>query len=379
MHWITLEQTDSWFFRTGRPMHIGETPVTKTESAFPPQAPTVVGALRAALARNRGWSGKAKESWSKELESVLGSRHDLGQLQFTGPFLCLNHQPLFPVPRHILGKPHDSPKESKRTWEPAALLAPGAPMQCDLADTPVRLPVPARIAASHSMEELKNIEDAYVTPEGMAAILRGELPGQGAVLPNDDIWLPEGRTGIRRQIDKRTTGPDALFSTVHIRLREGVTMCMGVHGVPQDWDIPQGFVPFGGEGRMAALREAQPVELPQSAFAPEGKTVALVLLTPADFTGLPLAPEHPLPTMESLRLVSACMDRPLKLGGWCSINHRPLHLTPLLPAGSVLFCEADSQNLGSILSNTPIQLGQRTEYGFGLAAAGVWPSKETQE
>ncbi|WP_419788195.1 type III-B CRISPR module-associated Cmr3 family protein [Pseudodesulfovibrio sp.] len=374
MHWIALEQIDSWFFRTGRPMHLGETPVTKTESAFPPQAHTVVGALRASLARSNGWSGRSK--WTQDIQDVLGSEQNLGKLQFMGPFLCLENQPVFPVPRHLLGRLQDLGNGQEPVWNPAALLAPGAPVRCDLAAGPVCLPQPVKCMPNENLDELKNIPDAYVTLAGMDAILRGQLPAPETILPASTIWLPESRIGIQRQPKERTTGADGLFSTVHIRLRKDVHMCMGVAGVPQEWIVPSGFIPFGGEGRVAALSDVQEIPLPQHVRPADGSSIALVFLTPVDFADAPLEPGKSLPGTEGLTLVSACLDRPLKLGGWCSIKHQPLALRPLLPAGSVLFCTAESRNLDSILLDTAIRLGQRTEYGFGLAAIGVWPTKE---
>ena len=93
---------DTWFFRDGTPFTAQSAPQEDVGSLFPPYPPTLVGALRAALARANGWDEAGR--WPPELCEVLGDGpEDLGVLSFAGPFLLRDGQPLFQAPRHLLG------------------------------------------------------------------------------------------------------------------------------------------------------------------------------------------------------------------------------------------------------------------------------------
>ena len=89
---LRLEPVDTWFFRDGTPFTKGDSPQENVGSLFPPPPATVVGALRAALARSRGWGGRG--SWPPEICEILGDGpDDLGQLRFDGPFLLREKVP----------------------------------------------------------------------------------------------------------------------------------------------------------------------------------------------------------------------------------------------------------------------------------------------
>ncbi len=78
----------------------------------------------------------------------------------------------------------------------------------------------------------------------------------------------------------------------------------------------------------------------------------------------------------SVRVVSACLDRPLRIGGWDSLNRRPLPLRSVLPAGSVLFCELAEPRrfLDAMTDGVGLPaLGERQAFGFGAVALGAWP------
>ena len=57
---LQFDPIDSWFFRDGTPFTTNSTPQEDVSSLFPPYPPTVVGALRAALALEKGWPGRGR-------------------------------------------------------------------------------------------------------------------------------------------------------------------------------------------------------------------------------------------------------------------------------------------------------------------------------
>ena len=87
----------------------------------------------------------------------------------------------------------------------------------------------------------------------------------------------------------------------------------------------------------------------------------MVALTPLDLSTQACLGREALPVSilerdrVRLRVVSACLGRPQRIGGWDSLARRPLPLRSVLPSGSTLFCEVDNPagpNAGAFASIT---------------------------
>ncbi len=90
--------------------------------------------------------------------------------------------------------------------------------------------------------------------------------------------------------------------------------------------------------------------------------------------------ERSLEELGGATVVSACLNRRQRIGGWDSIAREPLPLRSFLPAGSVLFCEFPKGDESPIASDDEVvRLGKRTEWGFGLMTIGVWPDRDTRK
>ena len=362
---IQLQPVDTWFFRDGTPFTAGKTPQEDVGSVFPPNPPTVVGALRAALALRHGWDGRRR--WDEEISSVLGDGpDDLAALAFDGPFVLRHAEPLFPVPAHLLG-------ESKAdAWTPRTLLRPGKSVECDLGSN-VRLPM------QPCDEKLKPGNGRWLTRSGLNNVLHGCLPNEDDVVASKALWSAELRIGLKRDSKTRTAEEKMLYSTRHVRLACGVGLGMRIRGLPENWPVPAGqLVPLGGENRLAECEKWSKHEMSfdtqlLQAKAPEG--VALIALSPLDINRPCYVGEEPLSDL-GVRVVSACLGRPQRIGGWDSLARRPLPLRGVLPAGSVLFCEIDEQaRFDAAFANGDglTRIGSRSEWGFGLVALGAWP------
>ena len=375
---VRLEPVDTWFFRDGTPFAAGSTPQDDVSSLFPPHPPTVAGALRAALAVSHGWSGRGR--WPQDICRVLGDGpQDLGLLSLDAPFLLRDGQPLFRAPQHLLGS-NDSDG-----WTPRGFLRPGPPVTCDLGEA-VRLPEISGVG-SHSkefkVEELKAGDSQWLTPAGMNATLRGELPSQNEVVHSRTLWLAEPRIGLQLERETRSAKEGMLYSTRHVRPGPGISLGARIAGLPQEWTLPVGqLVPLGGESRLAECREWDgdlALNAPLAEIR-EDQRVAVIALSPLDIGEDVCLGRQRLDSLGDARVVSACLERPLRIGGWNSLTSRPLPLRSVLPPGSVLFCEmSDAARFDdTILSgNGVIHLGSQQQWGFGLAALGVW-SEETE-
>ena len=361
---VRLDPVDTWFFRDGTPFTAQSAPQEDVGSLFPPHPPTLVGALRAALARANGWNGQGQ--WCSAMCDVLGDGpEDLGAVSFAGPFLLRDAKPLFRAPRHLLGA-----SDSGR-WEPRAFLSPGAPVTCDLGDN-VRLP-------ELNERTLQAGDDEWLTPSGLNAALRGQLPGTDEVESSKCLWSTEPRIGLARDDDTRSAKEGMLYSSRHVRLHRGVSLGVRIAGVPADWTRPFGqLAPLGGESRLAELQEWDSnlhFDAPLDQIK-NTRRVVLTALSPLDLEQEIYVGKTPLNGLGGIHVVSACLERPQRVGGWNSGTRRPLALRSVLPPGSALFCEIrDAERFADAVAagHGTVRIGSRREWGFGIVAPGVWP------
>lgn len=363
---LQLSPVDTLFFRDSRaytatltsPEHIG--------GQFPPHPTTVVGALRAWLARGNGWHGRG--SWEPRVAEVLGDGYgpdSLGRLSFDGPYVLCAGAPVYPVPAHVLGT-GDAAK-----WQPQEQARPGPAVRCDLGKT-VRLPV-----ASPSDARLKPGNEWWVTRAGMAAVLRGESPKAGDLLRATSLWSTEERVGIERDDDTRTVQERMLYTSRHVRPAVGVTIGVRVGGVPEDWWARCApAVPLGGEARWS---EQSPWDGDAHLEPPADlrQRVTVIALTPIRASDEFYRPGGRIPELGDATVVSACLPRVERVGGWASIGGQrgPIAMSSVLPAGSVLFCEVgDPEALRTAVEDAdgPLRVGGWQRWGFGAVALGVW-------
>ena len=365
---IRIDPVDTWFFRDGTPFTMGSAPQENVGSLFPPHPSTVTGALRAALARCNGWDRGLR--WPGELNAVLGDGPDnLGSFEMKGPFLLRDDQPLFPVPRHLLGSTDDD------QWIPRLLLRPGCSVTCDLGDA-VRLPeTPETI---EGVEIYKPGDGCWLTLTGLEKVLRGDLPNTDEVVPARYLWSEEPRIGLERDRSKRTAEEGMLYSTQHVRLDRRVSLGVRIAGVPEEWTWPiDQLIPLGGESRLSACKKWRAVptlRVPLSEIESSGR-VTFIALTPLDLDESFCSGRRPLNAPGNVRVVSACLNRPQRIGGWDSLRRRPLSIQSVLPSGSVLFCETTEAGcfLEAIGARDGLaQLGSRPAWGFGVVALGAW-------
>ena len=358
---------DTWFFRDATPFTANKAPQEDVGSLFPPHPPTVAGALRAALARANGWQGQG--SWPPEICEILGDGpHNMGRLCLAGPFLLRDGRPLFWAPRHLLGT------RCPERWRPAGFLSPGAPVACDLGAA-VRLPEYPEAGAFDVGA------DEWLTAAGMNSVLGGRLPGTCEVMSSKHLWSAEPRVGLERHDNTRTAKEGMLYSTRHVRLQRGVSLGMCCSGVPEDWTRPIGeLTPLGGESRLAELQEWTPhlhLSAPTDLIRKTRK-VALIALSPLHLEAEVCVGKKPVGGAGGLCVVSACLERPQRVGGWDSLGRRPLPLRSVLPPGSVLFCTIpDLDRFDRLISDDgTARVGSRQEWGFGLVALGLWPDQQ---
>ncbi len=370
--WLKIDAVDAWFFRDGRPSNRGEDQ-SDLESEFPPNAATVVGAIRAALARGQGWNGHG--SWDSGLNDVLGDGFDnLGSLSFLGPLLMQSEELLFTLPRHVVGHLVEGRFQPVTLLEPSRerILTDCGEISLPLlpADWQDRLADQPGLSDAQRKKPPEPAGDLYVTIAGMSKILRGHVPAADDCRHCSDLFAHESRVGIRRDETTRTTGQGDIYSPRYVRLNDKarVSLVMAVAGVPKEkWEWPS-LMPLGGESRLAGVDVLKGApSMPRMSASSGPATVISVKPTRFGGSWWGAGPGDDATCMGgglSGRVTTVALDRPRLIGGWDTRKSQPLPLAPFAPAGTVWWLE-NSQACDTGL----IQLGDslHTKYGHGLA------------
>ncbi len=367
MTFVCFEPVDTLFFRDGRPYEQGEASQAGVVSGFPPSPPTLVGAVRAGLARSMGWK---RGGWSADICARLGNGADLGPLRFRGPILTRNGENLFPAPAHLMGA---APREEEDFPGSLTFLSPGRGLICDLGPD---APLPSAPDAAEGVKPLLD-QGWWITASGLAAVLRDDPPAPEDLVHRRELWREEPRVGIRRSKGTRVIAEGALYSPSHIRLGRGIALTIEAHGLPPDHvGVLSGRPhPVGGEARACWLRFVEgrlSFPAPPDLRAARGSLLyAATILTPTDMKAPPRPGERGYAGLPG-RIVSACLPRPTLVGGWDSQAGRPLPLRPYLSPGSVLFLEAERDDASRVEALHGAAIGARAAWGFGLVAVGHW-------
>lgn len=386
---------DTWFFRDARPFDTIGSP--ELESHFPPPAPTVAGAIKTLIGRQRGADWSKLEPDAPRSADEEARFAELGKLHLCGPFLCRNKEPLFPAPLFLLAKKkkHEAGKADGSAAEkkPELLLSRlriGRPVETDLGI--VRLPELPKTGTDDADKGYKPLENAWLTTAGFEAALNGGEPSADAVFQADQLFDHESRLGIGRNNKTGTADDSQLYTTRHIRPRDRVGVLVGVAGT----GIQPEPIRLGGEGRLALVEPlAGGLALPAKPM-PNTEThgLILVLLTPADLDDcwrLPKSEKPTCPQRDSgeakywpvevegvrLRVYSAVLGKPRREGGWHLAGRKPRRVDSFVPAGSAWYCEVENMGLEEAIGKLHgFQIGDGQQLGRGLLAVGLWQNGE---
>jgi len=367
-----FEPLDSCFFRGAMPFNAGEGGYL--DSMFPPTMQTLSGAFRYVVA-------VPLEGNRAELEAVVGKAgDDPSPLSFSGPYVFKDENRLYPVPLHLLCSENDS------EWTRLAPPDKEKYFQTDICDGEVLLPVPGK-----ELKGAKPPEDAWLDQHNMDKVLLGGTPA--SYLKRSDLFKDENRVGIGRDNQTRTTVEGLLYFTKHLRLEDDVTIGLGVDGLKEENAPKDGtLVRLGGEGRVARLgRINSGSEQLPARPNPEGgeKRLILTLLTHGDFGGNWFPKELTEgeadkkaiwkgsikgrnSTSIHVEIVSACLGKAVREGGWDYKVHAPKPLKSLVPAGSSYFVKVADDLETAIEALHGAKIGNRTKFGYGEIAVGLW-------
>jgi CRISPR-associated protein Cmr3 len=381
----TFSAMDTLFFRDGQPMNMGES--AWIDSRFPPTGVTLQGAIRATvldhLKADIGafQQGKPCLPDGRSLNEAIGDAKGLGNLRLTGPFLHYHGEPWFPAPLDLVAK-------GRGRYE---LLRPAEKAtHCDLGH--IRLPRAESVKGRY-----QTLAGRYLPQSALLCLLRGDawleseenLPLLADATDRPGLADLEPKVGLARNNRYRTHRQGMLYAIAPIRPRSGVDLRVMVEGLERDW-VPQSPFPclLGGEKRLARVSaEESAFSWPSVSLHEKANRLRfkMLFLTPAMFPKPGWLPDG-FTTSEKegynfwrgkigdvhLEILSAAIGKPEQIGGWNLKETDSRALQSYLPAGSVLFCEADPQQRGDIERMNGTKIGEMTEYGFGHILVGRW-------
>lgn len=361
---VDINAVDTLVFRDGRAFTQADAEAAAHTSVFPPYPPTVVGTVRLAVAVSLGFGAGA--SWPSEM---LGDGVDwqkpgqLGEagksLQFSAPVVTQNGACLFPAPLSVLAD--DKGCRSR--------LKPGSRrFECDL-NADVRLPELADVPAEGG-DGLKPLSSAWFDLKTMEHFLSDQPASELMPVLREDILTAEPRVGIGLESEARTAIDGQLFAAGHLRPQHGFGLRVEVKGL-KPLKTPR-LQTVGGEHRMASIAMARgSLSLPSCPPIEDGRYLVLAV-SPL------LLPKAPRPGTAIAGLpgavVSACLGKPIRIGGWDGKARRPIPMRQAIPAGSVIFMECASGTKAQSLHGKHI--GEATEWGFGQILIGRWSEAE---
>jgi CRISPR-associated protein Cmr3 len=222
----------------------------------------------------------------------------------------------------------------------------------------------------------------WISEEGLRIYLENKPVPSGHLVAASHFYVDEPRVGLARDSATRAAEEGMLYSVSLIRLKDGsggghrAGIAVRVNGVPEEIQRRcEGMHRFGGEGRVAWV-EIHDEHVPPATTESKQSSGRLVLITPGRFNGSWLPPQivesdgnwkSSLNGLE-IAIVSAVMDKPVRIGGWDMVKNRPKPAEACVPAGSVYFVRTAN---GASLDNLHDKaFGSRSRAGFGHMLLG---------
>jgi CRISPR-associated protein Cmr3 len=228
-----------------------------------------------------------------------------------------------------------------------------------------------------SAEEAMEAAAGFLSSKEMTDYLAGKVPSTIAEL--NDLFVTEERTGIRKSKTTRSVETGGLYSVEYFRLNENVGFIIEVDNTKLLPD--SGILRLGGDNRSAGYAKASWSEIPVDAIKKkiaETKCFKLVLTTPAIFKNGWLPEGLYSNTMQGqingveVTLISACIGKPVGIGGYDFVKNQPKVMKKAVSAGSVYYFELKDCNIDSLFERLWLKSisDERAQEGFGITLIG---------
>ncbi len=306
IYWYNFTPQDTLYFRGAEPANMGES--HSATMIFPPPAHTISGALRTAVLAQHDIDYKKYNAGTlppeqNDIVESIGKSGEASPFDIIGPFFQQEAKIWVPCPNIWFVE--------KKVKQNKTIKNMKISISHPVGDVSL-----IKTAAGDKLrwvkgQEMETLGGCWVCLEELCS-----PDEEKTILENEDFFISENHTGIALDVQnsRRTARDGHLYSFVHTRLREGVSL---VFGMSQKLPITDtGVLKLGAEQRFGEYRLFSGRELPQGK---SGLFMTLSIL-PADH-----------------HANKACISagRPLYYGGWDL--HRGFHkpMKGYFPAGSV--------------------------------------------
>ncbi|MEM6284784.1 MAG: type III-B CRISPR module-associated Cmr3 family protein, partial [Chloroflexota bacterium] len=199
-------------------------------------------------------------------------------------------------------------------------------------------------------DKTENLSGYWLNEEAFSRYLNGETITTADCVPSEDLFDTENRfcVGIDENTNYRREG--MLYNAAFVRPASGTGLLVDVTFDDKEHTIPDGIVPFGGEGKTAQINTIKNYE-PQFTIKTDG-VFKIVFTTPAYFTGgwQPTGGWKTL--LPDVELLSVALPGSYAIGGWDTIQRYPRAIDRFVPAGSVFYFRGPADNLPDAITES---------------------------
>jgi CRISPR-associated protein Cmr3 len=388
--WLFLRPLDVLFLRDSKPFTAGED--HSARSLFPPSPHTVLGAIKSKILSNElPKRGKSFEDFKNKnldkndaLIKEVGDVKSYGNLRIKGPFLSKVRKSslstYFPIPLDLFQKETDSD------------LVLIKPLRNSLS---AKFNDPILATLWTKKMGVKEIKGKVLSDDGLHSYLQGEHIRDN-LLETKEIYHREYRIGIKLG-KTRTPEEGMLYMSQVIRMHEDAGLLLWLD-VNKEMLGSEGIMSLGGDGhgvfyedinhkrKMNGLSLLIGGEEIKKRINVDNPRFKLYLISPAIFRNgwLPDFINTNILGL-NLKLVSACIGKPISIGGWDLASNEPKPMKKAVPPGSVYFFELfDRENIENvkdkIFKEFHFECGIQkysdnpslAQIGFGLTFVGTW-------
>ncbi|MCF8245169.1 MAG: type III-B CRISPR module-associated protein Cmr3 [Saprospiraceae bacterium] len=318
---LQIEALDPLFFRDGRPFALGEE--TYAEGIFPPLPTTVRGAFRSHwMSCQLGQPNADKD--------ILARTSNKLELDYFG--LGVAGSPVFPAPLDLFFPGKDVPATSMGLLDKKTITS-SCPSEV------------SHLFKAPNNGKTESVAGHLLETGTMKDYIDGKSPASFETKRLTDFSTKEHKIGIGRDNELHRTKDGLLFRLVANRFRDEKDKELCILLDLQGFDAQQvpisnaTVMPLGGERRSVTIK-AVDFSLPKRPNI-NGKHFKICLLTPALFDSW--YPTHLLTDFKGLKLVAACIGKPLSVGGWDILKKSPKPMRRAVPTGSVYLMEAKDE------------------------------------